>query len=485
MMDFIDTILFDKDGRELGALEILETADGMIPSKEVISRIEVLAAIASVALELAGVWRSQEALLAANSSRARIFAKMLNIATRMVSLRRGELILLTATDFLSTDLGFMSARAATWNPRRNRYVFISPSGLPDREEVLTRDTVYRDCDDMFRFTEDLYWTPAKQLDEARLSLMPFASQGASPAGDGGARAGARDDDRYDLFTVPLRDRSNEVVGVLYATDRPRDVMFEKDLLELMSVFSSIISLAFRNSQLIRETVQANEDLDMMNRLLFHDISNYNTGIGSYLDVAARPEASPELREKALGVARKQLELSNDLINRIRKLIYIREKGSEKMLTVDLVSTIASLAEEMRAVRTDKRLEITTSCEESQCLVRGNELIHDLFQNLLSNSIKYDPHETVRVDIAIRAVTEDGKKLWDISLADRGVGVPDEKKEQIFERFAPRLSGGKGIGLGLSIVRTIVDKYGGRIWVEDRVEGDPSQGAVFHVLLPAV
>jgi signal transduction histidine kinase len=486
MMDFIDTILFDKDGRELGALEILETTDGMIPSKEVVSRIEVLAAIASVALELAGVWRSQEALLAANSSRARIFAKMLNIATRMVSLRRGELILLTATDFLATDLGFMNARAAMWNARRNRYVFISPSGLLEKEEVLTRDTVYRDCDDMFRFTEDLYWMPAKQLDGERLALMPFAGPGtAPPAGDPRARAGAGDDDRYDLFTVPLRDRSNEVVGVLYATDRPRDVMFEKDLLELMSVFSSIISLAFRNSQLIRETVQANEDLDMMNRLLFHDISNYNTGIGSYLDVAARPEASPELREKALGVARKQLELSNELINRIRKLIYIREKGSEKMLTVDLVSTIASLAEEMRAVRMDKRLEITTSCEESQCLVRGNELIHDLFQNLLSNSIKYDPHETVRVDIAIKVVTEDGKKLWDISLADRGVGVPDEKKEQIFERFAPRLSGGKGIGLSLSIVRTIVDKYGGRIWVEDRVEGDPAQGAVFHVLLPAV
>ncbi|MEW5748554.1 MAG: HAMP domain-containing sensor histidine kinase [Candidatus Thermoplasmatota archaeon] len=486
MMDFIDTILFDKDGRELGALEILETTDGMIPSKEVVSRVEVLAAIASVALELAGVWRSQEALLAANSSRARIFAKMLNIATRMVSLRRGELILLTATDFLTSELGFMKARGALWDARASRYVFISPSGLPDKEEALTRDAVYRDCDDMFRFTDDLYWTPAKQLAADRPSMMPFKAPGADVHGpDRAGQAPGQEDDRFDLFAVPLRDRANDVVGVIYATDRQRDVMFEKDLLELMSVFSSIISLAFRNSQLIRETVQANEDLDMMNRLLFHDISNYNTGIGSYLDVAARPEASPELKEKAIGVAMKQLELSNELINRIRKLIYIRERGSEKMLTVDLVSTIASLAEEMRAVRTDKKLEITTKCAESQCLVRGNELIHDLFQNLLSNSVKYDPHETVRIDIEIAPVTEEGKRFWDITVADRGVGVPDEKKEQIFERFTPRLAGGKGIGLGLSIVRTIVDKYGGRIWVEDRVEGDPSQGALFHVLLPAV
>ncbi len=482
MMDFVDTILFDKNGRELGALEVLETTDGMIPSKEVVSRIEILASIASVAIELAGVWRSQEALLAANSSRARIFAKMLNIATRMVSLRRGELILVTATDFLTAELGFMNARAALWDQRANRYVFISPSGLTEKEETLTKDTVHRDCDDTFRFTEDLYWIPARQLDERRTSQLPFNGTEARPAAPAVAQP---DDDRYDLFAVPLRDRANDIAGVLYATDRTRDVMFEKDLLELMGVFSSIISLAFRNSQLIRETVQANEDLDMMNRLLFHDISNYNTGIGSYLDVAGRPEAPPELREKAIGVAMKQLELSNELINRIRKLIYIREKGSEKMLTVDLVSTIASLVEEMKAARTDKEMDVSLRCAESQCLVRGNELIHDLFQNLLSNCIKYDPHETVRIDISVEAVSEDGQKSWDITIADRGVGVPDERKDQIFERFAPRLSGGKGSGLGLSIVRTIVDKYGGRIWVEDRVEGEPSQGAVFHVILPAV
>jgi signal transduction histidine kinase len=486
MMDFVDTILFDKDGKELGAFEILETTDGMIPSKEVISKIEVLASISSIALDLANLSRSQEALISANSNRARIFAKMLNIANRMVSLRKGGLILATATDFLNSELGFRNARAAIWNQRYNRYMFISPTGLPDKDETLTKDTVYDDCEDTYRFTEDLYWIPARQLNEKRIALMPFSAaeaDGIMTARESQGESTSHED-RFDLFTVPLRDRTNDVVGVLYGTDRDRDNMFEKDLLELMGVFSSMVSLAFRNSQLIRETIQTSEDLDMMNRLLFHDISNYNTGIGSYLDVAARPEASPELKEKALSLAMKQLELSNDLINRIRKLIYIREKGTEKMLTIDLVSTIASLAEEMRGARMDRKLDITLKSEESQCLVRGNELIHDLFQNLLNNSIKYDRSETVKIDISIRKTVEDGKESWNISVADRGVGIPDDKKEQIFDRFAPRISGGKGIGLGLSIVRTIVDKYGGIIWVEDRVEDDSSQGAVFHVLLPA-
>ena len=483
MMDFVDTILFDKDGKELGALEVLETTDGKIPSKDVVSKIEVLASIASIALELAGLWRSQEALVAANSNRARIFAKMLSIATRMVTLRREELILVAATDFLTTELGFTKARAALWDRRSNRYVFISPEGLPDKDDILTRETVYSDCEDTCRFTEDLYWTPARQLDSRRVALMPFTTAEAQEVVSANMDHPPKDD-RFDLFVVPLRDRRNEVAGVMYATDRAGDPMFEKDLLELMSVFGSIVSLAFRNSQLIRETTRSNEDLDMMNRLLFHDISSYNTGIGSYLDVATRPEASPELREKALRSAIKQLELSNDLINRIRKLIYIREKGAERMLTVDLVSTLANLAEETRASRTDRKLEITMQSEQSQCLVRGNELIHDLFQNLIANSVKYDQHETAKIDISIRKAAQDGREFWDIAIADRGVGVPDEKKDQIFERFAPRFSGGKGLGLGLSIVRTIVDKYGGRVWVDDRVEGDSAQGSVFHVLLPA-
>jgi signal transduction histidine kinase len=489
MMDFIDVILFDKDGRELGAIEILETTDGMIPSDEVISKMEVLASIASIALELTVLWKSQEALVSADSNRARVFARMLNIAARMVSIRREELILVTAADFLTTELGFANARAALWDRKGNRYVFVSATGLPEKDCVVTRDTVYADLGDTYRFTEDLYWIPERQLTASRLALMPFGAASSSekvPQAAAESTVASAGDGRFDLFVVPLRDRRNDLVGVVYATDRvSKDGMFEKDLLEVMSVFSSIVSLAFRNSQLIRETVKSNEDLDMINRLLFHDISNYNTGIGTYLDLARRPESPSELKEKALGAAMKQLELSNDLINRVRKIIYIRDRGAEKMLTVDLVSTLASLVEEAKAAKSDRKLDITIESEESQCLVRANELIHDLFQNLLDNSVKYDHHETVVIGVSVKKTTEEGKEYWDIAISDRGVGVPDDRKERIFERFADRVSGGKGLGLGLSIVRAIIDMYGGRIWVEDRIEGDSSQGTVFHVLLPAV
>jgi signal transduction histidine kinase len=67
--------------------------------------------------------------------------------------------------------------------------------------------------------------------------------------------------------------------------------------------------------------------------------------------------------------------------------------------------------------------------------------------------------------------------------DRGRGIPDDRKKAVFERFATGMTGIKGFGLGLSIVSTIVEKLGGRIWVDDRIQGDFSKGAVFKVLLP--
>jgi len=65
-----------------------------------------------------------------------------------------------------------------------------------------------------------------------------------------------------------------------------------------------------------------------------------------------------------------------------------------------------------------------------------------------------------------------------------LGVPDEMKEKIFERFVQG-SMKKGSGLGLHIVSMLTKNYHGRAWVEDRVKGDHSKGAVFKVELPLV
>ena len=104
------------------------------------------------------------------------------------------------------------------------------------------------------------------------------------------------------------------------------------------------------------------------------------------------------------------------------------------------------------------------------------LVERVFCNLLDNAAKYTPPGS---PLSIRAELE-GDVVW-VGVEDSGSGVPVEMREEIFTKFTrgdPE-SARSGVGLGLSICRTIVEAHGGRIWVENRPDG----GACFIFTLP--
>jgi signal transduction histidine kinase len=114
---------------------------------------------------------------------------------------------------------------------------------------------------------------------------------------------------------------------------------------------------------------------------------------------------------------------------------------------------------------------------------ANEYLNEVFLNVISNAVKFDTSMRVRVDVNIEDEASPQGDSWLISVVDRGRGIPDDRKGVVFERFATGVTGVKGFGLGLSIVSAIVQKFGGRIWVEDRIKGDASKGTVFKIMLP--
>lgn len=111
------------------------------------------------------------------------------------------------------------------------------------------------------------------------------------------------------------------------------------------------------------------------------------------------------------------------------------------------------------------------------IVADRDRIDQVLTNLLSNSIRYSPNGGA-VDVAAEAA--DG--LLHLSVRDRGVGIPLDKQPLLFERFG-RAHGSVygGIGLGLAISRGIVERHGGKIWVEST--GIAGAGSTFHVQLP--
>ncbi len=100
-------------------------------------------------------------------------------------------------------------------------------------------------------------------------------------------------------------------------------------------------------------------------------------------------------------------------------------------------------------------------------------IKDVVAHLLSNALKYSP-ENSRVVFGV----EDAGRNWRIAVKDSGEGVPDRYKESIFERLEGKKEGIKGSGLGLAIVKKIVERHGGRVWVED----NKPEGSIFYASL---
>jgi signal transduction histidine kinase len=119
-----------------------------------------------------------------------------------------------------------------------------------------------------------------------------------------------------------------------------------------------------------------------------------------------------------------------------------------------------------------------------CHVRANELLHDVFANLVGNAIKHTGEQAdILVDLDV--VRNKGRHCCRVIVEDDGPGISDDFKGRIFHRMLRGTTEAKGMGLGLYLVKSLVESYDGRVWVEDRVAGDHTKGARFVVMLPAI
>ena len=92
---------------------------------------------------------------------------------------------------------------------------------------------------------------------------------------------------------------------------------------------------------------------------------------------------------------------------------------------------------------------------------------------------------MEISISLTKMFENGWEYYMVAIEDDGPGIPDEVKTRLFQRKQRGRSKTAGTGLGLFLVKKLVEDFNGRVWVEDRVPGDHTQGAKFVVMLPAV
>jgi signal transduction histidine kinase len=121
-----------------------------------------------------------------------------------------------------------------------------------------------------------------------------------------------------------------------------------------------------------------------------------------------------------------------------------------------------------------------------CRVMANGLLRDVFANLIGNAIKHsDPSKPVWIGLKSERCNDGGQPYCRVTIEDDGPGIPDALKEKLLARFSRGDPEAKGKGLGLYLVKSLVEDFHGTVHVGDRITGDHTKGSRFVVMLPAV
>jgi|GEM_PF-2102039 len=211
----------------------------------------------------------------------------------------------------------------------------------------------------------------------------------------------------------------------------------------------------------------------------HDINNLNQATYGYLELLQADKTLTEEQRRLVDNAINPLLGSSSIIGNVRKVQEITS-GKQSLEKLDINSLISQCIKEVHKP-SDKKVVINYSPKEGR-FVNAIPLLKDVFCNLIDNSIKYSGPE-VAIDIIVDESFSEGKKFHVIFISDNGNGIPDSIKQKIFRRLQRGTTKAHGRGLGLFIVKTLVERVGGSVTVEDRVPGDYTKGSKFIVKLP--
>ena len=261
------------------------------------------------------------------------------------------------------------------------------------------------------------------------------------------------------------------------------------LIESPVVFAIGFALLFglwrileRAHRATRETYRQIEQLSKLRSefvsIVSHEFRTPLTGIQGFSEMMRDENLTlPEMREYAGDInkdARRLARLITDMLDLDRMESGRMTLNSEP---VDLNRIVTDAAAQFRLSAADHPIDLALDARLHNLLGDADRLTQ-VVTNLLSNAIKYSPSGG-----AVELRTERAEKTVTFTVTDHGMGIPAAQLETVFDRYSrvetAETRGIQGIGLGLPIVRQIVQLSGGKVWATS----EPGQGSVLHVQLP--
>jgi len=302
-----------------------------------------------------------------------------------------------------------------------------------------------------------------------------------------------------LIIVPLK-ANDHILGTL-TVDRTQEPSLTKDDLELMTTLANQVAIALDNAAAyqqieewnvglelkVRERTEALEQADRLRSQFLshvsHELRTPLTSIKGFVQNLLDGLTGP-LNEKQQRYLFRMLDNSDRLIRMIEDLLDRTRIESGRLevhpVDVDLESCLTDAIEQLRPLASAKRQRLGISARDTRIEVWADrDRLIQVAVNLIQNAVKYTP-EDGEITVAIESSSP---RFVRILVRDTGPGIPAEDLEKIFDPFFRvqhgQRSGPKGLGLGLSIVKTLVELQGGSVQARNR----PAGGAEVSFTLP--
>ena len=243
-----------------------------------------------------------------------------------------------------------------------------------------------------------------------------------------------------------------------------------------------LSLAVQHAMSLQEAKQSAHQTEILLDLLFHDVRNFINTTRTALELLEIDSSNEDTKKEHIAISLDQTDGMTNLLARVKGILSKKEPG--EFASMNLIEALRESISTVMSQYGEEMLEIglKSELEDDTPFVLADQLLSEVFVNILTNAIKYTEEETKWIDI--------DWNLWSvnpsfvvISFSDRGKGIPEGLKSKVFGRFA--LESATGMGLGLNVISRLVEQYAGYLWFEDRIKGDHSQETVVNIALRLV
>ena len=286
-----------------------------------------------------------------------------------------------------------------------------------------------------------------------------------------------------IIVVPLRHQ-DETLGTITAINLSDEQDFVQQDVELMMTMAHQAAIAINNAQLVEmlrqytaELEAYNQELDAYAHTVAHDLTNPLAVMIGYAETLEMDSAAldPDVQLGLRGIAKGGRKMNN-IIDELLLLASVRKMEEVALESLDMAGIVTEAQRRLSHMIEEYQAEIIVPDAWTAALGYG-PWVEEVWANYLSNALKYGGRPP-RVELGAMAQADGTVRFW---VRDNGPGLTPEEQRRLFRSFE-RLDQvrAKGHGLGLSIVRRIVEKLGGEVGVESQVE----QGCTFWFTLQA-